>query len=378
MRGEGHGGSRYSPLSDYLAELGGSEAKMTFGEVESLVGRLPDSARLHRAWWSNSSHVARAWQDAGWHLHSVNQVTEQVVFVRAVGSGRARTLSDSPRARGPYIDVRVIAAITARHTQDQFDCEKLLRLVEELNDNYARGGTYAVHVILRAILDHIPPLLGCANFAAAVNNYPWGRTDKAYMKRLLDFKLQADDALHRQISSQADLLSLDDVPPRVWINRLLQECASPGMSAKGGPQNMAIEKPVQRLPAVNLNQDGMGGHGKLSPAVHGPAVHRAERIVIDLTQGCLNNNYVPLAKHLSFFPAAAVGAANIQDGQGELLTLHFVGLPDAVMTDITADHKSFRHRGAWGRFFLHHHLVAGDSVAIERLSLYTYRISPAN
>jgi hypothetical protein len=32
---------------------------MTFAEVEELVGRLPDSARLHRAWWSNNSHVAR-------------------------------------------------------------------------------------------------------------------------------------------------------------------------------------------------------------------------------------------------------------------------------------------------------------------------------
>ena len=98
---------------------------MTFGEVENLVGGLPDSARRHRAWWSNSSHVARAWQDAGWHLHSVNQVTEQVLFVRATDSGRPRARTDSPNARGPYIDVRVIVAITARHAQDQFDCAKL-------------------------------------------------------------------------------------------------------------------------------------------------------------------------------------------------------------------------------------------------------------
>ncbi len=377
MTGGGHSGSRYSPLSDYLAALGGSEAKMTFGEVENLVGGLPDSARRHRAWWSNSSHVARAWQDAGWHLHSVNQVTEQVVFVRATDSGRSRARNYSPSARGPYIDVRVIAAITARHAQDQFDCAKLLRLVEELNDNYVRGGTYAVHVILRAILDHIPPLLGCANFTAAVNNYPWGRTDRAYMKRLLDFKLQADDALHRQISTQADLLSLDDVPPRVWINRLLQECASPGTSAKGGPQNMAIEKPRQRLPDAKLNQNVMPRHSKPSLPAHGPVVHRTERIVIRLTQGCLNNNYVPLAKHLDFFPAAAVGAAKVQDEQGELLTLHFAGFSDAVITDIAGNHKIFRRRDAWGKFFVHHRLVEGDSVAIERLSPYNYRIFPA-
>lgn len=45
------------------------------------------------------------------------------------------------------------------------------------------------------------------------------------MRRLLDFKLQADDALHRQISVKPDLLTMDDMPPRTWVNRLLQECA---------------------------------------------------------------------------------------------------------------------------------------------------------
>jgi hypothetical protein len=105
----------------------------------------------------------------------------------------------------------------------RFDRTKLLRLVDELNDNHARGNGYAVHALLRAVLDHVPPLLGCADFQAALNNY---RTDRGHMRKLLDFKLQADDVLHRQISNKADLLSLDDAPPRAWINRLLQECAS--------------------------------------------------------------------------------------------------------------------------------------------------------
>jgi hypothetical protein len=59
-----------------------------------------------------------------------------------------------------------------------------------------------------------------------VNNYRWSRTDQGYMRKLLDFRLQADDVLHRQISNKADLLSLDDAPPRAWVNRLLQECTS--------------------------------------------------------------------------------------------------------------------------------------------------------
>jgi hypothetical protein len=32
--------------------------------------------------------------------------------------------------------------------------------------------------------------------------------------------------LHRQISAKADLLNLEDAPPRVSVNRLLHECTS--------------------------------------------------------------------------------------------------------------------------------------------------------
>jgi hypothetical protein len=107
-----------------------------------------------------------------------------------------------------------------------FDWSKLLRLIDEVNGNYSHGNVYAVHTLLRAILDHVPPLFGCANFAGVVSNYHWGQTDKAYMRKLLDFRMQADDALHRQISARLDLLSREDLPPRAWINRLLQECAN--------------------------------------------------------------------------------------------------------------------------------------------------------
>ena len=107
----------------------------------------------------------------------------------------------------------------------QRDDEKLTRLVAELNDNYSRGNAYAAGALLRTVLDHIPPLLGWADFKAAANNCAWSRTDRGYARRFLDFKLQADDALHRQISKRTDQLGIDDMPPKVWVNRILQECA---------------------------------------------------------------------------------------------------------------------------------------------------------
>jgi hypothetical protein len=170
---------KYDPLRDYLASRTVDEEPMTFGQLERLVGPLPDSAREHRAWWGNDSYRSQsiAWQAAGWHVASVDQASGQVVFARGVKSGRPATRQRAQVPTGSYVNAQVIAAITAQQGTDQFDWSKLLRLIGELNDNYARGNGYAVHALVRAILDHIPPLLGCASFAAAVNNYRWSRTD---------------------------------------------------------------------------------------------------------------------------------------------------------------------------------------------------------
>jgi hypothetical protein len=104
---------------------------------------------------------------------------------------------------------------------------------------------------------------------------------------------------------------------------------------------------------------------------------RESRIVIPLTSGNVNHGHVYLREHLDFFPADTIGPANEQDGNGALLTLHFDGFPEAIETDIAGDHKIFRRSGPWKKFFAHHHLAQGDSVAIERLSAQEYRIVPA-
>jgi len=199
---------------------------MTFKAVEDLVGSLPESAYRHRAWWGNNdgTAAAKAWLDAGWRVESVNQAVGEVVFTRAK-DGQPRDAASPAVTRGGYVDPQVSASLAARAASTGLDPGKLTTLVAELNDNYSRGNAYAAHALLRAILDHIPPLLGCADFKAAANNHSWSRTDRGYARRLLDFKLQADDPLHRQIPKTTDHLGIDDMPPKVWVNRILQECA---------------------------------------------------------------------------------------------------------------------------------------------------------
>jgi hypothetical protein len=163
------------------------------------------------------------WREAGWRVESVDQAAGQVTFARSAEGRAARAPADQA---SDYVDPAVTASLAAKASAQGLDPTKLTRLIFELNDNYTRSNAYAAHALLRALLDHIPPLLGYIDFKAAASSYSWGRTDRNYARRLADFKFQADDALHRQISAKTDLLSMDDMPPRVWVNRILQECAS--------------------------------------------------------------------------------------------------------------------------------------------------------
>jgi len=103
---------KYDPLRDYLAGRLADEVKMSFADIEELVGPLPASARLHRAWWANDSKSeALAWRAAGWRVQSVDQAAERVIFARsgtvpqpARQAAAYRHVSDSAyQAPGPAV-----------------------------------------------------------------------------------------------------------------------------------------------------------------------------------------------------------------------------------------------------------------------------------
>ena len=94
---------KYAPLFHHLAALDRPEWRATFRDVESILGfSLPNSARVHRPWWSNQasgghSH-ALAWHAAGWRTRAVDLHAEALVFERIAAApspsdDAARTLS---------------------------------------------------------------------------------------------------------------------------------------------------------------------------------------------------------------------------------------------------------------------------------------------
>lgn len=79
--------SKYESLPQFLASVGGTAHRMSFKEIERVLGfKLPKSAYQHEAWWSNNptghSH-ARAWLELGWRTEAVDLAGRKVTFQRS-------------------------------------------------------------------------------------------------------------------------------------------------------------------------------------------------------------------------------------------------------------------------------------------------------
>jgi hypothetical protein len=97
-------GSKYSPLQRHLSRFPASTWRAPFSEIEKIVGfRLPESARRHRAWWSNNGSnnvMTKAWKAAGWETEQVDMEKQVLVFRRVMDSANAGTsdVNRSPAA----------------------------------------------------------------------------------------------------------------------------------------------------------------------------------------------------------------------------------------------------------------------------------------
>lgn len=78
------GGYKYQNLLGYLQRQDQGEITLTLARIEELIGgRLPDSARTKRAWWSNRSKgalQANAWMQAGYLVVHLDLAQETVTF----------------------------------------------------------------------------------------------------------------------------------------------------------------------------------------------------------------------------------------------------------------------------------------------------------
>jgi hypothetical protein len=64
--------AHWTALTELLSR-GDDSFRLTWPELERLVGGLPPSAAKHRAWWSGDRPHVRGWRSAGYAVADLDQ-----------------------------------------------------------------------------------------------------------------------------------------------------------------------------------------------------------------------------------------------------------------------------------------------------------------
>lgn len=131
--------------------------------------------------------------------------------------------STTARASSPsYVDRARIDALVSK--SGRFDMRRLVALCEELNSAWGAEAFHAVAMLVRAMLDHVPPIFDQPNFKAVVAHYSGARSFKDAMKHLDgQSRAVADGHLHSHIRARESLPTANQVDFRAGIDVLLAE-----------------------------------------------------------------------------------------------------------------------------------------------------------
>jgi hypothetical protein len=152
--------------------------------------------------------------------------TEQVLRAAIRALGRKRAAPPVAVAAKPYVDPARIAELHAIGGS-KWDFTRLLELCRELNLTSANRCHMATAMLLRTVLNHVPPALGFNTFDEVANNYGGekvGRSFKAAMLRLQEsLRSIADMHLHSPIRDKEVVPTAVQVDFAAELDLLLSE-----------------------------------------------------------------------------------------------------------------------------------------------------------
>lgn len=124
-----------------------------------------------------------------------------------------------------YVDKNTLLRLS-RIENEEFDLSRLISLCNELDDNYSLENYHSCAMLLRAIVDHIPPIFQKASFADVCAQYG-SRSFKDIMRPLNETaKKIGDDYLHTQISRKVLAVTKTQVSFQANLDTLLNEIAA--------------------------------------------------------------------------------------------------------------------------------------------------------
>jgi hypothetical protein len=110
----------------------------------------------------------------------------------------------SAPTRGTYVDSIRLDGLKAKSTG--FDLARLIQMLTELDHAFASANYISVILLVRAILDHVPPLFGLKTFNEVANNYKGTKSFKDSISHLENSSRKiADSYLHTTIRTKESL-----------------------------------------------------------------------------------------------------------------------------------------------------------------------------
>ncbi|MBP9759915.1 MAG: hypothetical protein KBD24_00940 [Candidatus Pacebacteria bacterium] len=141
---------------------------------------------------------------------------------KTVKTNTKQALLQSQTKSNYYVENITILRLSEINSPD-FDLSKLIKLCQELNDNYSLENYLACGMIIRSILDHVPPIFGKKNFEEVCSNYGT-KSFKDIVKPLQDSsKKIADSYLHTQIRGKETLPTKTQISYQPNLDYLLNE-----------------------------------------------------------------------------------------------------------------------------------------------------------
>ncbi len=105
-----------------------------------------------------------------------------------------------------------------------FDFSRLVALLQELNAANRASSLLSIAFLVRAVIDHVPPLFGQQDFSGVANNYPGSKSFKKSMLNLnAALRNIADSYLHEHIRSREEAPQRQQVEFRPQLDQLLGE-----------------------------------------------------------------------------------------------------------------------------------------------------------
>ncbi len=110
-------------------------------------------------------------------------------------------------------------------SKDRFDATRLAQMLAELDRAYIGHSFLSCTLLIRAILDHVPPIFGLTSFTQVANNYAGGgRSFRESMQHLENASRKvADSYLHSQIRGRESVPTKTQVEFRADIDVLIAE-----------------------------------------------------------------------------------------------------------------------------------------------------------